>query len=79
MPTSSVQTISLYFKQGASDKEYHASIEPKDGGHVVWDVLHGPDFGLAQTRSRLVLLASRLGAITLPKPTHRGHTERFPT
>jgi DNA (cytosine-5)-methyltransferase 1 len=40
--------------------------------HVTWDVLYGPDFGLAQTRSRLVLLASRLGPITLPKPTHRG-------
>lgn len=40
--------------------------------HIVWDVLYGPDFGLAQTRSRLVLLASRLGAIALPKPTHKG-------
>ena len=39
--------------------------------HVVWDVLYGPDFGLAQTRSRLVLLASRMGPITLPKPTHK--------
>ncbi|MFO1465445.1 MAG: DNA cytosine methyltransferase [Steroidobacteraceae bacterium] len=39
--------------------------------HVVWDVLYAPDFGLAQTRSRLVLLASRLGPISLPVPTHR--------
>lgn len=37
---------------------------------VVWDVLYGPNFGLAQTRSRLVLLASRLGPIALPTPTH---------
>jgi bifunctional non-homologous end joining protein LigD len=35
MPTSSVQTVSLYFKQGSSDKEYHASIAPQDGGYVV--------------------------------------------
>ncbi len=41
--------------------------------HVVWDVLYGPDFGLAQTRSRLVLLASKLGPIKLPKPTHKGN------
>lgn len=34
------------------------------------DVLYGPDFGLAQTRSRLVLVASRLGPIKLPEPTH---------
>ena len=38
--------------------------------HVVWDVLYGPDYGLAQTRSRLVLLASRLGKIALPQATH---------
>jgi bifunctional non-homologous end joining protein LigD len=35
MPTSSVQTVSLYFKEGASDKEYHASIDPQDGSYVV--------------------------------------------
>ena len=39
--------------------------------HVAWGVLYGPDFGLAQMRSRLVLLASRLGQIELPAPTHR--------
>ena len=37
---------------------------------VVWGILYGPDYGLAQTRSRLVLLASRLGRITLPHKTH---------
>lgn len=41
------------------------------GYHVVWDVLYAPDYGLAQTRSRLVLLASRLGPIELPLPTHK--------
>lgn len=40
------------------------------GYYVVYDVLYGPDFGLAQTRSRLVLLASRLGEISMPEPTH---------
>ncbi len=35
MPKTSVQTASLYFKQGSSDKEYHASIDPRDGGYVV--------------------------------------------
>ena len=42
------------------------------GYHVIWEVLYGPDFGLPQTRSRLVLLASRLGPIGLPNPTHKG-------
>ena len=35
MRESSAQTISLYFKQGSSDKEYHVSIESQDGGYVV--------------------------------------------
>jgi DNA (cytosine-5)-methyltransferase 1 len=61
----------LQFKGGRTFKSFVKLL--KDGGyHVVWDVLFGPDFGLAQTRSRLVLLASRLGEIELLKPTHRG-------
>src|SRR6266853_638816 len=31
----SLQTISLYFKQGSSDKEYHASIDPRERSYVV--------------------------------------------
>jgi len=30
-----MESITLYFKQGSSDKVYQASIEPKDGGYVV--------------------------------------------
>lgn len=36
------------------------------GYHVDWRTCHGPRFGLAQQRRRLVLLASRLGPITVP-------------
>lgn len=42
------------------------------GYSAVFDVLYGPDFGLAQTRSRLVLIASKGEAPELPKPTHLG-------
>ncbi len=41
-----------------------------NGYHVTYGILYGPDFGLAQTRRRLILLASRLGEIEMPKPTH---------
>lgn len=58
------------FKGGATFQQFVDTLLKADY-HVVWDVLYGPDFGLAQTRSRLVLLASRLGKIALPKPTHR--------
>lgn len=40
--------------------------------NAVFDVLYGPDFGLAQTRSRLVLIAARGEAPELPTPTHVG-------
>ncbi|MEO5714889.1 MAG: WGR domain-containing protein [Luteolibacter sp.] len=35
-PTNtSITTTSLYFREGGSDKEYHASIEPKGEGYIV--------------------------------------------
>ena len=30
-----MESITLYFRQGSSDKVYQASIAPQDGGHVV--------------------------------------------
>lgn len=32
---SKEESVSLYFSQGSSDKEYHASLEKKDKGWVV--------------------------------------------
>lgn len=61
----------LAFKDGSTFKRFVKKLRDAEY-HVVWDVLYGPDFGLAQTRSRLVLLASRLGPIELPCATHIG-------
>ena len=61
----------MKFKGGATFRSFVDVLKRADY-HVVWDVLYGPDFGLAQTRSRLVLLASRLADIALPEPTHAG-------
>ena len=61
----------LVFKDGSIFKRFVKTLRDADY-HVEWDVLYGPDFGLAQTRSRLVLLASRLGPIGLPTATHKG-------
>jgi DNA (cytosine-5)-methyltransferase 1 len=61
----------LTFRNGSIFKKFVGKLVAA-GYHVVWDVLYGPDFGLAQTRSRLVLLASRIGPIALPVPTHKG-------
>jgi len=60
----------LAFKNGQTFKRFVKKLHDAEY-HVTWDVLYGPDFGLAQTRSRLVLLASRLGPITLPSATHK--------
>lgn len=41
-------------------------------GYSVWyGVVYCPDYGIAQKRKRLVILASRLGAISLLPPTHK--------
>ncbi|MCS4495920.1 DNA cytosine methyltransferase [Pantoea sp. B623] len=43
----------------------------KSDNYYVWfGVVYCPDYGMAQTRSRLVLLASKLGEIKLLPPTH---------
>jgi DNA (cytosine-5)-methyltransferase 1 len=38
--------------------------------HVSWQVVFAPDYGVPQQRSRLVLLASRFGAIDLEPPVY---------
>lgn len=40
--------------------------------YVDADVLYCPDYGIPQSRSRLVLVASKLGELKVPKPTHGG-------
>lgn len=47
------------------------------GYYVTWKSCHGPSYGLAQKRRRLVLLASSLGPITSPLETHS--PSNFPT
>jgi len=59
----------MKFKEGRTFRKFVNTLKRADY-YVAWGVLYGPDFGLAQTRSRLVLLASRLGEISLPQPTH---------
>lgn len=45
----------------------------KRGGYqVAYAVLNSADFGAPQQRKRLVLVASRLGPVAVPEPTHKG-------
>lgn len=44
---------------------------------VDWKVAFCPDYGIPQSRSRLVLLASRYGPPGVPTPTHT--SDRYPT
>lgn len=48
-----------------------------DAYSVAFDVIAAQDFGGAQVRRRLILVASRLGEISLPKPTY-GHKKAKP-
>lgn len=58
------------FRGGQTFEKFLSVLEGADY-HVSYGVLYGPDFGMAQTRSQLVLVASRWGKIQLPRPTHR--------
>lgn len=53
------------------DPQFHAftTTLSKEGYQVAHGILYGPDYGLPQHRKRLVVLASRLGAISLPTPS----------
>lgn len=41
-----------------------------EGYDVDWQVVYAPEYGVPQTRKRLLLLASKLGNISLLPPTH---------
>lgn len=43
--------------------------------HVAYDTVSSADYGVPQTRRRLVFVASRLGPIDMPEPTHGPRTE----
>lgn len=51
----------------------------KLGYQVEFDVVRCEDYGVPQRRRRLILMASRLGPIALPAPTHGGKTGRAPS
>lgn len=63
------------FRGGAIFETFVDTLQ-EAGFHVVHTELYGPDYGMAQQRRRLVLLASRLGPIDLPKPTHSEEDHR---
>ena len=59
----------LNFKRAPVIKDF-VDILQADGYHVSYQVVYSPDYGIPQKRKRLVLLASKLGPITLLSPTH---------
>lgn len=59
----------LSFKQQPVLNDFVSKLE-KLGYYVYYKVVYCPDYGIPQTRKRLVLLASKLGKIELIKPTH---------
>lgn len=48
----------------------------KSGYKVAWKVLDAADYGVPQTRKRVVLCASLLGEVNLPTPTEKQKTVR---
>ena len=54
--------------QLADHQVFNCFLSALDGYHVWWDIVRCSDYGVPQTRRRLVLLASRLGEIALLPP-----------
>ena len=57
------------FHRGRLFADFVCSLE-KEGYDVWWNIVDCADYGVPQTRRRLVVLASRLGTIELVPPTH---------
>lgn len=57
------------FRNGEVFGSFIRTLE-KCGYHIWWKPVFCPEYGVPQTRTRLVLLASRLGPIELEAPTH---------
>ena len=60
----------LDFRSGSVFRDFVDTLQ-SSGYRPVFDVLYGPDFGLAQTRSHIVLIAAKTVTPELPLPTHK--------
>lgn len=64
-------------QQAQPFKDFLRSLK-RNGYQVAYTVVNSADYGTPQQRKRLVLVASRLGPIAVPEPTHKG-TENWVT
>lgn len=62
----------------AMSDDFHRAIEffHKIGYYIEYDILNVKDYGVPQSRKRLVMVGSRLGKISIAKPTHEICTVR---
>jgi DNA (cytosine-5)-methyltransferase 1 len=67
VPELQRHSVFRQFVRGLKDLDYHVS----------YSVVFCPDYGVPQHRNRLVLLASRMGEITMIEPTHSA--DDYPT
>lgn len=63
------------YKKGKVFENFIKKLEPYY--HIHHQVVYGPDYGIPQTRKRLVVLASKYGPIELLPPTHSSN--QYPT
>jgi DNA (cytosine-5)-methyltransferase 1 len=60
----------MKFKQAPVFDKFVKNLK-KNKYHIWFDIVYCPDYGIAQKRKRLVLLASKHGKIELIQPTHK--------
>ncbi len=58
-----------------SSEEYREIVRQAErlGYEIEGRVLNAADYGVPQTRKRAIIIASRIGPVEYPKPTHSGH------
>jgi DNA (cytosine-5)-methyltransferase 1 len=61
VPAIATSKVFLDFVAGLEEQEYN----------LFWDKVYCPEYGVPQTRKRLVLLSSKFGPIEIIPPTHR--------
>lgn len=74
-----LENVPQFLKSGQFELlvEWTEPGERLEGYEIAYDVLNAADYGVAQRRRRVIVVGSRVGPPSLPKPSH-GEPERLP-
>lgn len=79
--TIMIENVPGLKSRGASFLDEFLQVLERNEYQYCYDVLQVADYGVPQTRRRFVLLASRVGTVSIPEPTHsmKGEKKKWNT